>query len=382
LLLGNLVVLREFAPSIAASLMVALLVLAVPGGALAGLGCGAYRLAVDRLREGRGREAGSAIKVALVLALCLGLLAVVIGLQLAYGVLGKLCPAPASGSLFLYRALVALPAVGCSAVLAGGLLAVDRPRSVWPGLAVTAVAAVVAASIWLYRGARLPGYELAGAGLAVPVASLLGTITMGALLYAVRAGRERLFVHLAKPFDVSDVASLLRLGWRPGVLLSAAAASSLLWVTLAFRDGSSLPSTPAAVTFVLAGLALSSCQVAALRSKRAGRGLTAVVLAALLVPGIGLLVAPGLVLAPFTAHAVAQVGPRLAGVFMLHEVALWLATSKGWLAPRRSPVVELGALAVVACGAGALAVWLGGGFTALMMVLLLCRGVTVPLLRR
>lgn len=383
LLLGNLAVLREFSPTVPASLMAAVLLLAVPGGALVGLGLGAYRVASVRLLAGRGREAGSALKVAVVLVLCLGLLATVIVLQLSYGVLGGFLPASATGSLFLYRASVALPAVGCSAVLAGGLLAVDRPRSVWPGLAVASVGAVVAAHLWVGRGAGLAGYELAGAGLSMPVAVLLGTMTFGALLLAVRDGRERLSIHLARPFALGDVASVLRCGWRPGVALALTAAATFAWMLLTYRDASALSVAPATATFLFTGLALSSVLLGAMSAGSASLVLLAVVLVALVLPGLGLVVAPRFTLSPFTSHAETLTGVRLVGLILLQEAALCLAIRRGWLDLRRSPVVELVLLAGLSFGGGLVVMGLGADeWTALTMAVLISRGLTVPLLRR
>jgi len=381
--LGNLAVLRDFHPMVPASLLAALLVIAIPGGALVGLGLGAYQVARQRLQDGQGREAGSVLKVSMVLVLCLGLVATVVGLQVAYGVLGGLFPASATGSLFLYRALVVLPAVGCSSVLVGGLLAVDRPRAVWPGLVVTSVGSVVAAGVWVGRGAGLPGYELAGAGLALPIAVLLGTMTFGALLFAIRAGREQLNIHLAKPFATGDALHVLRHGWRPGLALSLIAAVLLTWVWLAYRDASSLPAVPALSSILFTGLALSTVLVSIQRTGQAHRGLTVLVLAVLVLPGVGLLVVPRLTLSPFSPYVDAIAGARLVGALLLHEVALWLATLKGWLELRRPLAVEMALLAGLAVGAGALMAALGvGGWPGLVMVLLVCRGLTVPLLRR
>ena len=383
LLLGNLAVLREFSPAVPASLLAAILLLAVPGGALVGLGMGAQRVASERLADGRGREAGSALKVAMVLVLCLGVAVLMLGLQLAYTVFGGIFPASATGSLFLYRAIVALPAVGCSAVLAGGLFAVDRPRSVWPGLAVTAVSCVIAAHGWVGRGAGQPGYELAGAGLSLPVAVLLGTMTLGSLLFAVRAGRERLFIHLARPFAVMDAALILRHGWRPGLALSITAAAMLAWILLAYSSPSALAVVPAASTFLFTGLALSTVLHRSMGVGRADRAWIAVVLVALLLPGLGLIAAPRFSLSPFTSQVDALAGVRVVGVFLLHEAALWVATQRGWLRSRRPLFVELALLAVLALGGGALAVRLGtDGWTALTMATLISRGLTVPLLRR
>lgn len=380
---GNLAVLRSFSGSVQATLLAAILALAVPSAALVGAGIGTYRLSLEKMASGRGPAAGSVIKVSLVLLICSGFLAAIIGFQLAYGALGDTFPVTAVGALFIYRAVLALPAVGAAAALAAGLMVVERPLALVPAGVVGLVGNLAAAAIWVQRGGGTPGYELAGAALAVPVGALLGAVAVGTTLFAAGQGRERLQIHLARPFDVSDVASLLVRAGRPALVLTVASGAAWAWFTLACRQTHSPGEMAAVATILVAGLAMALSRDLLEQSRAESWWSSLALNVALAVAGLALVIGPGVVLSALVIHPVEPGGARIAGIVLLHEVALWAATRRGWLRFSRPIGTEAMLLGVVALlGMTAVALVGESATSTLALSCLVARGLTVPLLRR
>ena len=380
---GNLVVLRLFSEDTRASFLVGMLALGLPSALLAGFAVGCLRLAATRLAGNEGLAAGSAIKVGLVLALTVGLALMIVGLQITYTPLGALLPSPIAGALFLYRGVVVVPVLGGALVLAAGLMVLEGWRGGLPGAAIAVLAALGFSTAWLDRGAGLAGYELAGASLALPLAALLGAVAQGSLLLTVQRAREDLGMHLARPFDLGDVAALLGASWRTSLALGAAAIGATAWSLLVLRSSPSMGADTGILAVLLVGLGLAFGEDVAARAGAGGGGLRTAVVVLLVLLGAGLLIVPRLILTPVEPHmdGVGTLAARLAGVVLLHEAALRLATDAGLLRHRRAVVVEFAVFGVLTTAALVVMSTSLDGLLPLVVAVLAVRGVTVPLLR-
>lgn len=383
LLGGNLVVLRHFSEDTRASYLVGMLALGLPSGILAGIGVGCHRLAATRLAAGEGLAAGSVIKVGLVVALTVGLLLMIVGLQITYTPLGALLPSPTTGALFLYRGVVVLPVLGGALVLVAGLMVLEGWRGGVPGAAVAGLAALGFGLAWQGRGAGLAGYELAGASLALPLAALLGAVAQGSLLLTVQRARDDLGIHLARPFALGDVAALARASWRASLSLGAASLLATAWSLLVLRGSATMGADTGVLVVLLVGLGLAFGEDVAARAGGGRGGLRIAVVVLLVLGGLALLTVPHMALTPVEPHmdGVRTLGARLAGVALLHEAALRLVTDAGLLRHRRSVLLEL---AVFGLATTALLVVLSTSLDGLMplaVAVLAARGVSVPLLR-
>jgi hypothetical protein len=247
---------------------------------------------------------------------------------------------------------------------------------------VVLVADVGLAWAWFERGAGLLGFELAGAGLAIPVAALLGAMITGTLLFSVQAARATLGTHLGRPFDVIDLPRLARGSVRTAAVLLLVSSSAAAWFALALRGSESEGAAAAATALLVCGLMLASVSDAALR---AGQHDTALAFAAVVgVLGLVLTAVPGWSLFPLTELYVAEpmTGVRLCGVVLLQEAALAVVTHAGVLRHRRAEGVELlVTVAVVSVFAAALALLFTPSLPAMAGVLIVARGLVVPLLR-
>ncbi len=385
LLLGNLAVLREFADVVRASYLVGMLALSLPAGLLAGVAVGCRRVAAARASAGRELAAGSAVKVALALVTVLGLLLMIVGLQITYTPLGALMPSPTAGALFIYRAVVVVPVLGGLLVLVAGLLVVEGWRGGVPGAAVALLAALGFAVAWQNRGTGLAGYELAGASLAMPLAALMGAVAQGSLLLTVQRARDGFGIHLPRPFDLGDVAVLVRASWRASLALGAAGLLATVASLVVLRSSEAQGADTLALVVVITGLALALVEDVAARAGVGGGGLRVATAALLLVAGTALTAAPGPVLSLLApgADLVPTAGFRFAGMILLHELALRLATDLGLLRHRRSVALEVGVLVLLAAALLAGLLWLGGmdGLLPATVAVLAARGISVPLLR-
>ncbi len=383
LLLGSGIIPRPFDAVIQATAVLNVLVLALLTAPLLVLAVGTYRLATTRHAQGRSLAAGSAIKVAVVTTLGVGLLGALSTFVAPFSGLIGLFPAPHAGALVLMRAGLALPAIGIGLCLAAGLLVVDRPAAVLPGLLMFVVVELVLTALWIDVGAG-PNLELAGAGLAWPIAALLGAVTGGTLLLAAASARGELGIHLSRPFDIKDLFQLVRLG-LPALLPTVVFPVLAGLYSVAVMTGDRGPE--AAIVGVLlfpAGLLVVAAGELVLRSEpgrgRLGWGILGLLLAA----GVLLLVAPGLVRSALTQGSEASLaGIRLLGAGLLHEIGLALATRLGWLRMRSTGQWEWLALCLTAIPLTVLMVILGiQSVTVVTLGWIVCRAVTVPFLRR
>ncbi len=383
LLGGNLVVLRLFSEDTRASYLVGMLALGLPAALLAGIAVGCLRLAAARLAGGEGLAAGSAIKVGLVLVLTVGLVLMIVGLQITYTPLGALLPSPTSGALFLYRGVVVVPVLGGAMVLAAGLMVLEGWRGGVPGAAVALLAALGFSAVWLNRGAGLAGYELAGASLALPLAALLGAVAQGSLLLTVQRAREDLGIHLARPFDLGDIAAVLGASWRASLALGAAALGATAWSLFVLRGSPSMGADTGILAVLLVGLSLAFGEDLAARAGAGGGVLRAAVVVLLVLLGAGLLIVPGLTLTPVEPHmdGVGTLAARLAGVALLHEAALRLVTDAGLLRHRRAVGLELAVFGVLTTVLLVVTSMSLDGLLPLVVAVLAVRAVSVPLLR-
>jgi len=386
-LLGNLWLARVHGGAVQATLVLGLLLLTVPGAAVAGLGLSAHGLARRRVGVGRGRDAGSAIKIGMILVIVAGVLLALLGLQLSHGPLTRLFPVPQAGALFFYRAGTALPALGALAILSAGLLLVDRPWVLLPGLGIAVGVDLWLAGRWLHRGASDVGFELAGMGLALPVALLLAATAAGGLLLASDRGRKELAVHLARPFRMADAGAILREApWN-----LAAPPLAALWICLLFVAMAGGEARGDLVGPLMGWLACLTAVVIALEwTGRAGAGwdVGRLLLAGILA-GVGLLLValPSVLMFPLVPglrHGDASLlAARILGTLALVELAFHLAARSGWLVPGRSPRFEWaicgGLSALVAIGLLATG---RHGAVPLLMSLLLIRAAAIPVLRR
>ena len=386
-LLGDLALARVHGGAIQATMVLGLLFLAVPAAALAGAGMAALALGRRRLGVGRGRDAGSAIKIAMVVVVGAGLMMALVGLQLSHGPLTGLFPVPQAGALFFYRAGTALPAVGALAVLSAGLLIVDRPWVLLPGLLLAAGVDLWLASRWLHRGASDLGFELAGAGLALPVAMLLAATAAGGLLLASGRARREMAVHLARPFHMADAGALLREApWTVAGAPLIAAWVCLLSASMAQGEDRGdllgpLLALLAVVTMLVLALELGARAGAAARP---GPLLLAVSLGLL---GIGLVATPGTLLFPLVPGLVhgnpSLIAPRLLGALTLVELVFHLLAWAGVLARRHPLRTELAVTGALSSTAVIGLLGLGRhGAVPLLMSLLLVRAATLPVMRR
>lgn len=387
LLLGNLALARVHGGARQATVVLAFLVLSIPGGLLAGLSVAVRAEAGRRLDLGQGRRGGSVIKIATVLAIGGGVIFALLTFQGATWPMARIFPDPQAGALFFYRAGLGLPAVGVLAVLSAGLLVVDRPRVLVPGLAVAVGADLWLASAWLYRGAGDVGFELAGMGLAVPVASLLAAGAAGGLLLANARGRNELAIHQARPFEMGDLAPLARaaLGPSTGLAGLALAACMLYVVMLHGETRGDLTAITMALLAVGAALSLSLD-----RGGDASAGwtpTTVLLLSALGLAGLVLVASPGPLargLVPGLHHGdPSMTAVRLVGALMLHEGLVFLLTRAGWLRRRLPTWIEVGATVLaVAVAALILVLWGRHGAVPLVLALLVSRAALLPVLRR
>jgi hypothetical protein len=387
LLLGNLLLARVHGGAIQATLVLGLLLFAVPAAALTGAGMAARELGSRRLGVGRGRDAGSAIKIGMVVVIGAGLLVTLVGLQLSHGPLTSLFPVPQSGALFFYRVGTALPALGALAILSAGLLIVDRSWVLLPGLVLAAAVDLWLASRWLYRGASDVGFELAGVGLALPVALLLAATAAGGLLLASGRARNELAIHLARPFHMADAGALLR--ESPWTLAGApliAAWICLLSVVMARGEARGDLLGPVMALFACVTMLVLSLELGT-RVGAAGRPGPLLMAASLGLLGSVLVVAPGALLFPLVpglAHgSTSMVAPRLLGSLALIELVFHLLAWAGLLARRHPLRIELAVVGVLSAGAAVGLLWLGRhGAVPLLMTLLLVRAAALPVLRR
>lgn len=385
LVLGNQVVLREFADVVRASYLVGMLALSFPAGVLAGVAVGCRRVAAARVAARRELDAGSAIKVGLVLVLTVGSLLMIVGLQITYTPLGALMPSPTTGALFIYRAVVVLPVLGGLLVLIAGLVVIEGWRGAVPGAVVALLAALGFAVAWQNRGASLPGYELAGASLAMPLAALMGAVAQGTLLLTVQRAREGLGIHLPRPFALGDVAVLIRASWGASLILATAGLLATVASLLVLRPGAAQGADAVVLVVVLVGLALALTEDAAARAGVGGGAVRVATAALLLVAGVVLVTVPGpaLTLISPDAGLAPTAGFRLAGAILLHELALRLATDLGLLRHRRRITLEAGVLVGLAAALFAGLLWIGDldGLLPLTIAILAARGISAPLLR-
>jgi len=384
LLLGSLFLARIHGGGRQATVLLALLTLTIPGGLLAGLAVAVRKEAGRRLDVGQGRRGGSLVKIATVLAIGGGVIFALLAFQLATWPMARIFPDPQSGALYFYRAGLGLPAVAVLAVLSAGLGVVDRPRALVPGLLVAVVAALWIASAWLHRGAGDVGFELAGMGLAVPVAMLLAAGTTGGLLLSNARGREELAIHRARPFDMGDLGPLLRGALGPSLRLAGLALAATTLTVVMLRGETRGEVAALAAVFLATGgalaLVLDGCE---------GHGTpTALVLTALLALGGLLLMAwPGpltLALVPGLRYGEPSlVALRITGALLIHEVVVFQLTRMGWLHRRHPTWLEIAATALpVALAVVALVLWDRHGAVPVMLCILVCRAALIPFLRR
>lgn len=386
-MLGNLALARVHGGACQATVVLAFLVLSIPGGLLAGLSFAVHAEAHRRLDVGQGRRGGSVVKVATVLAIGGGVIFALLTFQGATWPMARIFPDPQAGALFFYRAGLALPAVGVLAVLSAGLLVVDRPRVLVPGLTVAVGADLWLASTWLHRGAGDLGFELAGMGLAVPVATLLAAGAAGGLLLANARGRDELAIHQARPFEMGDLAPLARASLGPSTCLAglALAACTLYGVMLHGETRGDL--TAITMALLAAGAAL------ALALDRGGDAVagwtpsTVLLLSALGLAGLVLVASPGPLargLVPGLHHGdPSMTAVRLVGALMLHEGVLFLLTRAGWLRRRLPTWIEVAAtVLLVTVAALILVLWGRHGAVPLVLALLVSRAALLPVLRR
>jgi len=382
-MLGNLLVLRAFTGGVRAAVVAGLLALVVPIAPLFGLGWSASRIASERVEAGEGLRAGSVIKVTLVLSLLVGLVLAGVGFQLAYGPISQFYPYPGTLALMLYRGSLCLPAVGAGIVIGVGLLLVERPRVLLPGALVFLVADVGLARAWFERGSGLLSFELAGAGLALPVAALLGAIIAGTLLFAVEGARTTLGTHLARPFDLTDLPRLVRDAILPAGALAWVGGVAAAWFALACRGAAAHGVVSAATALLVAALLACSLVDDAVRRRRVD-ALTWVAVAVMVLVGLGLLIVPRwpLLLLSAVPSGEPMLGSRLVGAVVLQELALAGMAWAGLLRHRRSEGVELAVSAtVVIVLAVVLTLAYPPTLPAMAGVLIVARGLTVPLLR-
>ena len=342
------------------------------------------REAGRRLDVGQGRRGGSLVKIATVLAIGGGVLFALLAFQLATWPMARLFPDPQSGALFFYRAGLGLPAVAVLAVLSAGLSVVDRPRALLPGLLVAVVADLWLASTWLHRGAGDVGFELAGMGLAVPLAMLLAAGTAGGLLLSNARGRGEMAIHRGRPFDMGDLGPLLRAALGPSLWLAGlAAAAAALTVALFLGDGRG---EVAALT--AAFLASGGVLALALDGFEGRRSPAAIALATLRgLGGLLLLAWPGplsLWLVPGLKHGEPSLmAIRLSGAILIQEVVVHLLTSRGWLRRRHPTWIDFAVTAApVALAVAALLLWGRHGSVAVALSILVSRAALIPFLRR
>lgn len=382
-LLGNGVIPRPFDPLIQTTAVLNVLVVALLAAPLVLLAAGTYRLANERHEGGESSLAGSAIKVAAVAALGLGFVGALAAFVAPFTGLVGLFPAPHAGALVLMRSGLALPAIGIGLCLAAGLLVLDRPAAVLPGLLIFVAVELVLTFLWSDVGAG-PNLELAGAGLAWPISALLGAVTGGTLLLCAAPARSKLGVHLSRPFDVKDLVPLVRLGLP--VLLPAVGLPVLAGAyAVAVMTGRGGPEA-AVVGVVLFPAGILLVTAAEIQARKQGdRPILGWVLWGLIVAsGLLLVVAPGLLRTAITRDVAASLlGIRMLGIGLLHEGGLALATRLGWLTLRGSGRREWLALGLTTIPLMTLMVILGiQSVTLVTLGWIVCRAVTVPFLRR
>ncbi len=386
-LLGNLALSRAHGGALQATLVLGLLALSVPGGLLAGFAVAALTVGRRRCGVGRGRHAGSAIKVATTLVISLGVILTLLAFQLSTWPMAPLFPVPQAGALFFYRAGLALPALGVLAVLSAGLLVVDRPWVVLPALTVGVAADLWLASRWLHRGAGDLGFELAGIGLAFPVAMLLAAAGAGGLLLASARGRRELAIHRGRPFDMGDAGLLVREALLPSVRFAALALGLSALCVLMIRGEPRGDLVGVVMAVLAAGVAL------VLALDHLGRGGNerrppALVLASLLgLTALCLLVLPSIVahaLVPGLRYGGATLaGVSLVGAVLAFELVVYLLTAGGWLRRRHPAWVEIGASGLLLALACIPLLALGRhGAIPLVLAILVSRVAVLPALRR
>lgn len=383
LVAANLVLLRPLGAAVQCTGLVAAALLAVLAAPFAAWAGAAFELGRERL-EADGLAAGSAVRVAAVAGLTLALPAVAVVFVAASSPLTGWMPLPTSGALFWVRAGLALPAVALGLALGAGLLLVERPVVLIPGLIVVLAGDLAMAWWWMARGIGGPGMELAGVGMGCAVGALTAAVVVGASALGAARPRRLLALHQPTPFPLEDVPALVRRATPAAALAVATAAcvAGLVIGTARAGDGGAV----AVAGSLAVVLALAAGGDVVLRGRRAAVARWLVV--AVLVTGGAVLIASPVAcaaafLGPADAAELPRAAVRLVGGLALLEAGVAAATVWGVLQLHPRPWVEAAWVIVpAAMVVGVLAVLGHMGPSALVLALLVTHAASLPWSRR